>query len=110
MPERSCVTITRLQRTDSHRQCLLPGRHKSVEVCFIPSITGQRVQHSEWVQYWKVVNVDKREQVRNRRRGLKLQEMLNNRIGEELLDLLKVPSLLRPCVNENSLGASKSRQ
>lgn len=43
-------------------------------------------------QYWKVVNIDKEEKLKNEG-GLKLWEILSNRVAEQLVGLLMVPDL-----------------
>ncbi|TKA83103.1 hypothetical protein B0A55_00872 [Friedmanniomyces simplex] len=43
-------------------------------------------------QYWRIVNIDKAQALRNRE-GLKLWELLSNCEAEQLVDLLKVPKL-----------------
>lgn len=61
-------------------------------------------------QYWKIVNVDKCEQIWNRRRHLKMIEMLSARTAAELLEVLKVPSLLKPRILHSRLAVAKDRQ
>ena len=43
-------------------------------------------------QYWKLVNIAKRAELLIRG-GLKMQEMIGNRVGEKVIDLLLVKNL-----------------
>ena len=60
-------------------------------------------------QYWKIVNVDRRCEVKNDD-GLKLLEILWNRVGEQLLDLLIKPSIPDVKVSEVGLAVARARQ
>jgi len=56
---------------------------------------------------WKIINVDKREYTA---RGAKLLELLWSNEASVLIDLLKVPTLLKVQVHSGSLSARKNRQ
>ena len=59
-------------------------------------------------QYFKIVNIDKRQCLQNDA-GVKLYSILLNRVAEQLVDLLKVTQLQRFAFPEAALSAAKER-
>ncbi|KAI7001450.1 hypothetical protein KC355_g10064 [Hortaea werneckii] len=59
-------------------------------------------------QYWEIINIDHRHVLLNHR-GLKLPEILHNRIPEMLVDLLKVPPLRRLRFTSATVRGAKNK-
>ena len=59
-------------------------------------------------QYWHIVNIDKRCQLRNRG-GVKLWEILVNGEAELLVDLLQVPQWKGFQVSSADIAAAKAK-
>lgn len=59
-------------------------------------------------QYWKVINVDKRQCIVNNG-GLTLWEILVNRVAEPMVGLLQVPQSRSYKLNEVAIVAARSQ-
>lgn len=59
-------------------------------------------------QYWKLVNIDARQELANDG-GLKFKEILWNRMTEQLVDLLQVPGLRRYKFSDVAVARAKTR-
>ncbi|KAI7233154.1 hypothetical protein KC330_g5506 [Hortaea werneckii] len=59
-------------------------------------------------QYWEIINIDRRHVLLNHQ-GLKLPEILHNRIPEMLVDLMKVPPLEKLRFASAAVGGARSR-
>ncbi|KAI7184981.1 hypothetical protein KC316_g10922 [Hortaea werneckii] len=59
-------------------------------------------------QYWEIINIDHRHVLLNHQ-GLKLPEILHNRIPEMLVDLMKVPPLKNLRFASAAVGGARSR-
>jgi hypothetical protein len=57
-------------------------------------------------QYWKIVNLDKRQELRNLF-AVKLWEILVNGVSEGLVDLLQAPQIREPRFSDENIKIAK---